>query len=41
MASKQEVKDDNLEHMPSFIKNAPWYMKDKGDAFDANQDQGK
>ncbi len=21
-------KDYDLEHMPSFIKDAPWYMKD-------------
>ena len=25
---KQKKKDFNLEHMPNFIKDAPWYMKD-------------
>ena len=28
MADKQP-KDDNIEHLPDFIKQAPWYMKDK------------
>ena len=25
---KQKKKDFNLQHMPNFIKDAPWYMKD-------------
>ena len=25
---KQKKKDYNLEYMPDFIKDAPWYLKD-------------
>lgn len=31
MSAKQKKKDYDLEHMPKFIKDAPWYMNKEDD----------
>lgn len=37
---EDKARDDNIEHLPDFIKQAPWYMKDKT-AVEENQEEKK
>ena len=42
MAQGGKKKDYDLEHMPNFIKDAPWYMKDqKAQENDRENEQGE